>query len=68
MDQKLTRAALLCDYPWAELGSGKVIDLGSGMGDSGMDVVRRFPQITWIYQDLEPVIDTLKKVSEIDYR
>ncbi|KUJ06319.1 S-adenosyl-L-methionine-dependent methyltransferase [Mollisia scopiformis] len=58
---KLTRAALLCDYPWAELGSAKVIDLGSGTGDCGMDLMRKFPQFSWVYQDLEPVIESLKR-------
>jgi hypothetical protein len=59
---KLTRASLLNDYPWDELGDATVIDLGAGMGDSGMDVVRQYPRLKWVYQDLDPVIDALEQV------
>ncbi|KAF2733981.1 S-adenosyl-L-methionine-dependent methyltransferase [Polyplosphaeria fusca] len=58
---KLTRASLLNDYPWAELGNGTVIDLGCGAGDSGMDAVQQYPHLTWVYQDFEPVLESLKK-------
>ena len=61
--QNLTRESLLSEYPWADLGNATVVDLGAGVGDSGMDVMRRFPQLKWIYQDLEPVIEALKKVN-----
>jgi hypothetical protein len=60
--QKLTRAALLEDYPWGEIGEATVVDLGAGAGDSGMDVMRNHTKIKWVYQDLEPVIEALKKV------
>ena len=33
------------------------------MGDSGVDVLKKFPHLSWVYQDLEPVIDTLRAVS-----
>ena len=59
---KLTRASLLGDYPGGELGDVTVVDLGAGMGDSGVDVMRRFQGIRWVYQDLEPVIALLKTV------
>ncbi|KPI41905.1 uncharacterized protein AB675_5495 [Cyphellophora attinorum] len=61
---KLTRASLLGDYPWEELNEGSVIiDLGAGAGDSGMDVMRKFPNkhFKWVYQDFGPVLDMLKK-------
>lgn len=60
--QKLTREALLTDYPWAELGSATVVDLGCGAGDSGIDVLMRFPNLKWVFQDFNPVLDGVKKV------
>jgi hypothetical protein len=61
----LTRAALLNDYPWGELGDATVIDLGAGMGDSGVDVMRQYPRLRWIYQDLPTVIGSLEKVGAL---
>ncbi|KAK4940363.1 hypothetical protein LTR10_019469 [Elasticomyces elasticus] len=58
---KLTREALLTDYPWAELGSATVVDLGCGAGDSGIDVLMRFPNLKWVFQDFNPVLDGVKK-------
>ncbi|ORY03752.1 S-adenosyl-L-methionine-dependent methyltransferase [Clohesyomyces aquaticus] len=57
----LTRASLINDYPWEALGDAKVIDLGCGMGDSGIDVLKKFPRLSWVYQDLPSVIDNLKE-------
>ncbi|KAJ4290825.1 hypothetical protein N0V90_010020 [Kalmusia sp. IMI 367209] len=65
---KLTRVSLLEDYPWQELGKVKVIDIGAGTGDSGMDIMRKYPELTWVYQDLGPVIDTLHKNYPDDLR
>lgn len=62
---QLTRSSLLNDYPWSELGNATIVDLGAGTGDSGMDVMRKFGGFNWIYQDLPPVIEILKKVTRL---
>ena len=58
---KLTRASLLNDYPWEDLGEATIIDLGAGAGDSGIDVMRKFQGFKWVYQDFAPVLDSLQK-------
>jgi len=60
--QKLTREALLIDYPWGKLGSVTVVDLGCGAGDSGIDVLMRYPDLKWVFQDFGPVLEGVKKV------
>ncbi|KAI1608899.1 S-adenosyl-L-methionine-dependent methyltransferase [Exophiala viscosa] len=61
ISQKLTREALLTDYPWGKLGSVTIVDLGCGAGDSGIDVLKRCPDIKWIFQDFGPVLEGVKK-------
>lgn len=60
--KRLTRAGLLSDYPWAELGNSTVVDVGCGPGDSGIDVLHEYPQLNWIFQDFGHVIEQVKKV------
>jgi hypothetical protein len=60
--QQLTRAALLSDYPWGDLGNATVIDIGCGAGDSGIDVLRTYPQLNWVFQDFGHVLKQVQKV------
>lgn len=61
--QKLTRSALLFDYPWGELGDCTIVDLGCGPGDVGKDVLTNFSNVKkWIFQDLPGVIEMAEKV------
>ncbi|KAH7392868.1 S-adenosyl-L-methionine-dependent methyltransferase [Pyrenochaeta sp. MPI-SDFR-AT-0127] len=57
---RLTRPALLQDFPWSERGDAHVIDVGCGPGDSGVDILRQNPGLRWTFQDLPPVIEQLK--------
>ncbi len=58
-----TRAALLDDYPWHELGEATVVDVGCGPGDSGFDIIQHNPQFKWIFQDLGHAIKALEQVA-----
>lgn len=55
---------MLVDYPWAELGNARVIDVGCGPADSGFDILERNPKLTWVLQDLAPMVDLVKTVSD----
>ena len=61
--QRITRPALLGDYPWKELDDARVIDVGCGPGDCAFDIMGIFPRLKWTFQDLPDVIERLKKVS-----
>lgn len=50
------------DYPWAELGKATVIDVGCGPGDSGIDVMKLYPDLHWVFQDFGGVLESVKKV------
>lgn len=54
---------LLVDYPWGELGPATVIDVGCGAGDSGIDVMKMYPDINWVFQDISPQV--LKDVEKV---
>lgn len=38
------------------------MDVGCGPGDSGFDIIRKNPKLTWTFEDLQPVITNLEKV------
>ncbi|KAJ9606192.1 hypothetical protein H2200_009153 [Cladophialophora chaetospira] len=63
---QLTRMPLLVDYPWGELGEATVVDVGCGAGDSGIDVMKMYPQIKWAFQDLSAQVlaDVKKAIPE----
>ncbi|KAK6369519.1 hypothetical protein LTS17_009425 [Exophiala oligosperma] len=58
---QLTRCALLTDYPWGDLGDATVIDVGCGAGDSGIDVMKKYPRLKWTFQDFDHVLKTVKE-------
>jgi 16S rRNA G1207 methylase RsmC len=55
---------LLVDYPWGELGKATVVDVGCGAGDSGIDVMKMYPDISWVFQDLNKQV--LADVEKVD--
>ncbi|CAK7222049.1 hypothetical protein SBRCBS47491_004736 [Sporothrix bragantina] len=57
---RTTRSPLLLDYPWGELGSARVIDVGCGPADSGFDILQKYPKLTWVLQDLPHMIELVK--------
>lgn len=52
------------DYPWTERPNARVIDLGCGPADSAFDILRKYPNLQWTFQDLPPAIEQLKLVGE----
>ncbi|CAK7217497.1 hypothetical protein SCUCBS95973_003175 [Sporothrix curviconia] len=57
---RTTRAPLLVDYPWGELENARVIDVGCGPADSGFDILQKYPKLTWVLQDLPPMVEVVK--------
>ncbi|KAH7155954.1 S-adenosyl-L-methionine-dependent methyltransferase [Dactylonectria macrodidyma] len=57
---RITRAPLVHSYAWSELGDSVVVDLGCGPGDSAMDILRQYPRLRWVFQDVAAVVDGLK--------
>jgi hypothetical protein len=43
-------------FPWASLGDGSVVDVGGGSGHISMSLARSFPQLSFIVQDISPVM------------
>lgn len=43
---------LVDGYPWAELGSGLVVDVGGSTGSAAIALARSFPDLSFIVQDL----------------
>ena len=50
-------------YPWKSLPEGAIIcDIGGGNGHVMLDLMKSFPQLRVVLQDLPPVIDGGKRV------
>lgn len=50
-------------YPWASLPEGTTVcDLGGGNGHVTLDLIRSFPQLRIVLQDLQSVVDEGRKV------
>ncbi|KAK3689903.1 S-adenosyl-L-methionine-dependent methyltransferase [Podospora appendiculata] len=48
------------NYPWGDLGSGTVVDVGGSTGFVSHALARKFPLLKLIVQDLPPVIEKAK--------
>ncbi|PNS15934.1 Sterigmatocystin 8-O-methyltransferase [Sphaceloma murrayae] len=65
---RITRPALIHDYPWADLKDSRVVDVGCGPGDAAMDILRLNKTLRWCFQDLPPAIDQVKKAIPEDLK
>ena len=53
----------LIAYPWGSLAEGTTIcDLGGGNGHATLDLLKKFPQLRIVLQDLESVVEEGRKV------
>ncbi|KAI1406894.1 S-adenosyl-L-methionine-dependent methyltransferase [Hypoxylon sp. FL1857] len=48
---------VLDHYEWASLGPARVVDLGGARGHVSIALARKFPNLTFVVQDLEQVIE-----------
>ncbi|KAI0966730.1 S-adenosyl-L-methionine-dependent methyltransferase [Xylaria arbuscula] len=48
---KVLCAAHTVDYPWAELGTATMVDIGGGMGGFPMQLLNKYPAISFVLQD-----------------
>ena len=39
-------------YPWGELGSATICDLGSGVGAISMELAKAYPDLKFVLQDM----------------
>lgn len=58
----MTRPALINDYRWQNLGGSTIVDLGSAPGDVGLDLLKAFPKLHWVFQDLPAVVEATRPV------
>ncbi|KAI3325057.1 S-adenosyl-L-methionine-dependent methyltransferase [Xylariaceae sp. AK1471] len=42
-------------YPWGDLKDGTVVDVGGSRGFASFAIARKFPSLSFVVQDLEPV-------------
>ncbi|ROW15288.1 hypothetical protein VPNG_02999 [Cytospora leucostoma] len=54
------------NFPWGELKAGSVVDVGGSQGFASFAIARRFPFLSFVVQDLEPVIASAQKEAPID--
>lgn len=51
-------------YPWGSLPEGTTIsDIGGNNGHVTLDLIKSFPQLRVVLQDLPPVVDEGRKVN-----
>ncbi|KAI0157409.1 S-adenosyl-L-methionine-dependent methyltransferase [Xylariaceae sp. FL1272] len=48
-------------FTWSKLSDAKVIDVGGSYGNISIAIARAYPSLTFVVQDLEPVIEEAKK-------
>jgi hypothetical protein len=54
------------NFPWGELGNGTVVDVGGSQGFACFAIARQFPALSFVVQDLEPVIQAAEKGAPAD--
>ncbi|KAL8931961.1 MAG: hypothetical protein Q9216_007011 [Gyalolechia sp. 2 TL-2023] len=59
---RVTGTAHLFDFPWADLGEVLVVDVGGGVGGFCLQLSHLYPNLKFIVQDREPVIEQAKTV------
>ncbi|KAI2638839.1 putative O-methyltransferase [Hypomontagnella submonticulosa] len=50
-NSKSLGSAHLYDFPWKELGSGLVVDVGGGVGSFDLQLARLYPELRFVVQD-----------------
>ncbi|KAH6908342.1 hypothetical protein BKA70DRAFT_1103744 [Coprinopsis sp. MPI-PUGE-AT-0042] len=62
----IQKGAICKAYEWKELPEESVIvDVGGGIGTSSIELAKNFPNLQFIVQDLESVVEAGKKASNI---
>ncbi|KAI9163946.1 Grayanic acid biosynthesis cluster O-methyltransferase [Paramyrothecium foliicola] len=51
-------------FPWGELGEGTVVDVGGSQGFVCFALAKKFPSLSFVVQDLEPVIDGARTLAQ----
>ncbi|KAI1499876.1 S-adenosyl-L-methionine-dependent methyltransferase [Biscogniauxia marginata] len=54
------------NFPWGNLGDGTVVDVGGSQGFVCFSIARKFPSLSFVVQDLEPVIVAAEKEAPAD--
>ncbi|KAK4041920.1 S-adenosyl-L-methionine-dependent methyltransferase [Parachaetomium inaequale] len=54
------------NFPWGELRNGTVVDVGGSQGFACFAIARQFPALSFVVQDLEPVIQAAEKEAPVD--
>jgi trans-aconitate methyltransferase len=44
------------DFDWAQIGKGKVVDIGGGQGSVSVAIARAFPNLSFVVQDFENTV------------
>ncbi|KAK8136213.1 O-methyltransferase [Apiospora sp. TS-2023a] len=53
-------------YPWADHGKGRVVDVGGSQGFVSIALARQFPNMEFVVQDLQPVVESAKNAVPAD--
>lgn len=59
-------AHIVDNWSWDELGSGTVVDVGGSEGFVCLALARKFPSLSFVVQDIEPVIEGARKKVPAD--
>ncbi|KAI8932345.1 hypothetical protein NX059_010538 [Plenodomus lindquistii] len=59
---KVFGKAHLYDYPWYELGSATVVDVGGGVGGFCIQLSHLYPHLKFIVEDRTPVLEQAKSM------
>jgi hypothetical protein len=59
---------LVDNYPWCELGSGTVIDMGGSTGAAAFAIAARYPELQVIVQDLPDTISQAQEKPGVNVR
>ncbi|KAI2642063.1 S-adenosyl-L-methionine-dependent methyltransferase [Xylaria nigripes] len=54
------------NFPWGDLKTGTVVDVGGSQGFASFAIARKFPLVSCVVQDLEPVIAAAKEAAPAD--
>ncbi|KAI0465722.1 S-adenosyl-L-methionine-dependent methyltransferase [Xylaria cf. heliscus] len=57
---------VLNGFPWGGLQDGTIVDVGGSQGFASFAIARRFPSVTCVVQDLEPVVLAAAKEMPAD--